>query len=216
MKPGFYRMRYKVDWDYIDAGGNATNTNNIIANGGGIADVLLNVHKTTSTIKINKTNGDVLKSDNTPFSDTEVPFASAVDVVLSPNQGYKQNGMLIKHGYLSNPKFIHGNRQWQIDTIPATQFTDNRFTIPARLIDGDVEITAEFVLLSGVEKPTYDPNLIINTNKNYLTVVAILPAQVKVMDVTGRTHFLGQLSGVRTFKLNSGVYFVNRQKVIVP
>ena len=216
MKPGFYRMRYKVDWDYIDAGGNATNTNNIIANGGGIADVLLNVHKTTSTIKINKTNGDVLKSDNTPFSDTEVPFASAVDVVLSPNQGYKQNGMLIKHGYLSNPKFIHGNRQWQIDTIPATQFTDNRFTIPARLIDGDVEITAEFVLLSGVEKPTYDPNLIINTNKNYLTVVAILPAQVKVMDVTGRTHFLGQLSGVRTFKLNSGVYFVNRQKVLVP
>ena len=84
------------------------------------------------------------------------------------------------------------------------------------IVNENGKIIEKFVLLSGVEKPTYDPNLIINTNKNYLTVVAILPAQVKVMDVTGRTHFLGQLSGVRTFKLNSGVYFVNRQKVIVP
>ncbi len=214
--PGIYRLRYKVDWDYIDAGGNASSTNNIIANGGGIADVLLNVHKTTSNIKIIKTNGDVLKSDNTPFKDTEVPFASAVDVVLSPNQGYRLNGLMIKHGYLSNPKFIHGNRQWQMDTIPSTQITDNKYTIPARFIDGDVEITADFVPLSGVEKLTFDPNLIINTNRSLLTVKAILPAQVKVMDVTGRTHFLGQLSGVRTFQLNSGVYFVNRQKVVVP
>lgn len=36
--PGIYRVRYKVDWDNIDAGGNAAVTNNIISNGGGITD----------------------------------------------------------------------------------------------------------------------------------------------------------------------------------
>ena len=47
-KPGIYRMRFKVDWNCIDAGGgdgsNSVNMQNIVNNGGGIIDVLLNVH----------------------------------------------------------------------------------------------------------------------------------------------------------------------------
>ena len=112
-------------------------------------------------------NGNVLKADNTPFTDTEVPFGSAIDLVLSPAEGYKQNGVVIKHGYLNNPEFIHSNRQWRLDTIPENLFLDNKFTIPATFIDGDVEISGDFKQRSGVQKLIWDTNLVIKTKKKY-------------------------------------------------
>ncbi len=214
--PGIYRIRYKVDWDNIDAGGNVSNTNNIIANGGSIVDALINIHGENSQVKVIKSNGDVLKSDNTPFTDTQVAFGSTIDLVLKPADGYMQNGIIIKHGYLNNPEFVHSNRQWRIDTILATEITDNKFTIPATYVDGDVEITVNFEKATGVYDLDYDPNLIIKTNKNMLSITTQRPSEVKVIDVAGRTHFYGNISGVRTLNLKSGVYFVNRLKVIVP
>ena len=172
--------------------------------------------ETSNITSVFITNGNVLKADNTPFTDTEVPFGSAIDLVLSPAEGYKQNGVVIKHGYLNNPEFIHSNRQWRLDTIPENLFLDNKFTIPATFIDGDVEISADFKQLSGVQKLILDTNLVINTKKNILNVTALTPDYVTISDVTGRTYFFGYLSGVSTFKLHSGVYFVNRQKVLVP
>ncbi|MHB9055409.1 MAG: glycosyl hydrolase family 95 catalytic domain-containing protein [Paludibacteraceae bacterium] len=211
--PGIYRIRYKVDWNYIDAGGDPES---IIDNGGGIADILVNIHKNTYQMNILKFNGNVLKTDNTPLVNSEIPFGVPIDIVLSPAAGYMHDGVVIKHGYLSNPEFIHGNRQWRLDTIAAIQFVDNKFTIPAIYADGDVEITTQFIPLSGVNKPTIDPNLVIKSSNGLLTVTILTPADVKVYDVAGRTHYSGHISGSRSFKLHSGVYFVNKQKVIVP
>ena len=167
-------------------------------------------------MKVIKTNGDILKTDNTSMDNSEVPFGSAMEILLKPDEGYIHNGVVIKHGYLNNSEFIHSNRQWRLDTIPASQFVDNKFTIPAAYIDGDVEIKPEFITLSGINRLTFDPNLIIKTQKSMLNVTALLPAEVKVSDLTGRTYYQGYLTGIRTFNLHSGLYFVNRQKVIVP
>ena len=41
--PGIYRIRFKVDWDNIDAGGSVLTTNHILSNGGGIWDATLEV-----------------------------------------------------------------------------------------------------------------------------------------------------------------------------
>ena len=41
--PGTYRIRFKVDWDNIDAGGSVLTTNHILSNGGGIWDATLEV-----------------------------------------------------------------------------------------------------------------------------------------------------------------------------
>ena len=41
--PGTYRIRFKVDWDNIDAGGSVLSTNHILNNGGGIYDATLEV-----------------------------------------------------------------------------------------------------------------------------------------------------------------------------
>ena len=44
MKPGIYRMRYKVDWDNVDPGGSTATDNLITGNGGALIDVLVNIH----------------------------------------------------------------------------------------------------------------------------------------------------------------------------
>ena len=41
--PGTYRIRFKVDWDNIDAGGSVATGNSILNNGGGIYDATLEV-----------------------------------------------------------------------------------------------------------------------------------------------------------------------------
>ena len=41
--PGTYRIRFKVDWDNIDAGGSVISDNHILNNGGGIYDATLEV-----------------------------------------------------------------------------------------------------------------------------------------------------------------------------
>ena len=42
-EPGTYRIRFKVDWDNIDAGGSVVTGNHILNNGGGIYDATLEV-----------------------------------------------------------------------------------------------------------------------------------------------------------------------------
>ena len=59
---GTYRIRFKVDWDNIDAGGSVLSTNHILNNGGGIYDATLEVVEPVvdgiSTINVEAANGE--------------------------------------------------------------------------------------------------------------------------------------------------------------
>ena len=61
-EPGTYRIRFKVDWDNIDAGGSVLSTNHILNNGGGIYDATLEVVDPVvngiSTINAEVANGE--------------------------------------------------------------------------------------------------------------------------------------------------------------
>ena len=61
-EPGTYRIRFKVDWDNIDAGGSAVSGNHILNNGGGIYDATLEVVDPVvngiSTINAEVANGE--------------------------------------------------------------------------------------------------------------------------------------------------------------
>ena len=61
-EPGTYRIRFKVDWDNIDAGGSAVSGNHILNNGGGIYDATLEVVAPVtdgiSTINAEVANGE--------------------------------------------------------------------------------------------------------------------------------------------------------------
>ena len=60
--PGIYRIRFKVDWDNIDAGGSVASGNYILNNGGGIYDATLEVVEPVvdgiSTINAEVANGE--------------------------------------------------------------------------------------------------------------------------------------------------------------
>ena len=61
-EPGTYRIRFKVDWDNIDAGGSVLSGNHILNNGGGIYDATLEVVEPVtdgiSTINAEVANGE--------------------------------------------------------------------------------------------------------------------------------------------------------------
>lgn len=64
LAPGFYRMRFKVDWGNADPGGQVTENNGIVANGGSIIDVRLNVHADNVAVTLGDTqHGQVLAAD---------------------------------------------------------------------------------------------------------------------------------------------------------
>ena len=153
---GIYRMRLKIDWNSDDAGGNSDPSNLLVNNGGAIADVLLNVHANNVDISANQLNGDVLTTDGSALSDSQIPFRKAFTVKVVPAPGFTYTGIKLTHGYkLDGQQYIHGNRQYDSVTIPASSFnSNNEYTIPAARINGEVRIEGLFTPSSGIKTIT--------------------------------------------------------------
>ncbi len=155
---GFYRMRYKVDWNSVDPGGNTVENNTIIGNGGAIVDVRLNVHGETTTISAHQRNCELLSAETQEgLGGTTVPFGKSYKIKVVPSNGFAYRGVTIVHGYnividanqdyaITSDQYIHGTKQYSIDYIPADQFDDNdEYTIPAEYIDGEVHVIADVI-----------------------------------------------------------------------
>ena len=62
---GLYRIRYKLDWDSTDPCGRFDDSNNILDNGGGIVDFMLNVYNNSTSIEDTEdSNVTVFGTDN--------------------------------------------------------------------------------------------------------------------------------------------------------
>lgn len=150
LKPGFYRLRYKIDWDEIDPAGNTTESNNIVGNGGAIIDTRLNIHGDEVTISRGQsasgTNGEMQKADGTDFSPHSIPFGKDYTVKFVPSPGFKLGNIVIRHGYnLDKDSLVNETPQYVDVVVPAYMAKDNTYTIPAEYIDGDVRITPNFI-----------------------------------------------------------------------
>ncbi len=152
LAPGFYRLRYKVDWNSIDAGGNANAGNTIVANGGAVIDTRLNVHadlvtisRATGTDGVGGLNGDILKADGSDFTAEQIPFGQPYTILSRPAPGFRLSHVVLRHGYnLDGDSLVNETPQYKDEIIPAFLFRDNLFTIPAAYIDGDVSILPYF------------------------------------------------------------------------
>ena len=82
MAPGFYRMRYKVDWASIDPAGRAEDGNGIIKNGGAICDVVLNVYNDNGALEVVAENGTLLAADGSALPAT-VAFGEALVLAVA-------------------------------------------------------------------------------------------------------------------------------------
>lgn len=161
-KPGIYRMRYKVDWDSVDPGGNIS-SNGIKKNGGVIVDTRINVHGETAHITVKGTDplkGTVTLGDQyTELNNQDVEFGKDLTIAVGVKDGYDFISLSIKHGYcLNGEAVVDGLRQWQENTIMAYTAKGDKITIPASYIDGDVEITVNFAAEGATSGSSYALN----------------------------------------------------------
>ena len=138
---GFYRMRYKVDWNEINPAGNGTADNNIVKNGGGIVDLMLDVHGDKVTVNASQLNGDiVLAADNSVLQNYTIGYEQPLTVKIIPEKGFVQYGFTLKYGYNVNAKEQldeNGNPNWVKVVIPFDEINaDGTYTIPAEYIRG--------------------------------------------------------------------------------
>lgn len=216
---GFYRMRFKVDWSCLDAGGNMAAGNTITANGGGIADVRLNIHGDNVSIKRDGgLNGDLICADGSDFVATTAPFGQPFTVRVKPAPDFALDYIRVRHGYnLQGDSIRHSTRQYADDIFPASLFQNDTYTIPAEYIDGDVLITPEFKNPGGTginTAATAAPAVSAHGGKGHLHICAE-GQHVCVAAADGTAVYSGDVSGQRTLHLPAGVYVVNQRKVVV-
>ena len=172
LAPGFYRMRYKVDWASIDPAGRPEDGNGILKNGGAICDVCLNVHAAEGALSVTGNNGSLLSADGEALP-AKVPFGEPLVLTVVPEEGYVLDALTILHGHNLNGKMVvHGVKQYREDMLSGTLVKDGKITVPAEFIDGDVVITASFASVgSGVGGEGYalsfENNAMGNTEHNF-------------------------------------------------
>ena len=166
LKPGFYRMRFKVDWGDADPAGRMTASNNIIQNGGSIVDVRLNVHGEEVDITTRYQNGDVFAADGSQLAGKKAKFGEPLTIKLVAENGFKPDGITLKHGYnLNGDSLVHETAQYSTVRIPAYAVReDGTLTIPAEYVDGNLDILGHFKSTtsedaSGNYEVNFDKNL---------------------------------------------------------
>lgn len=168
-KPGMYRMRYKVDWNSIDPAGSIDQSNPIIGNGGGIIDVMLNIHGDYANVNDANRNGEVLSAvDNERLVTYKAPFGKDFKIKMNPENGFEYSGAIVKCGYnLQGDSVVHDNVQWKKIFFERQEFdAEDCIVIPAEYMRGDVEVEGLFIeegTYVEPEKPTrYATTKIVN------------------------------------------------------
>ena len=145
---GFYTMRFKVDWNSVDAGGCVLAGNSILSNGGGIIDVRVNVHGEKCNVSDFNRNGEILSAeDGVKLDKYQAPFGQPFKIRMRPEKGFEYKGIIVKHGHkLNGDSILHSTPQWEKVFIERQSFNENHeVTLPAELMDGDVLIEGLFI-----------------------------------------------------------------------
>lgn len=134
---GFYRMRYKVDWNSIEPAGSET----MIRDGGGLVDLTLDVHGDKVNVNASQLNGDiVLASDKSPLQNYTTAYGQPLTVKVVPAPGFVQNGFTLKYGYNVNAKEQlddNNNPNWIEVKVPFSAIAaDGTYTIPGEYMRG--------------------------------------------------------------------------------
>lgn len=134
---GVYRVRIKADNNDISSEG----SNEITSNGGSVVDFLLNVCNEKHSLKLFTTNGNIYGTNKAALPMTVAPFTELNVVGVPVASGYMLSDIKVRHGHnFDGPQYIHGNRQWS-EYVPDSHV----FVMPADSVNGDVEITMNFV-----------------------------------------------------------------------
>ena len=200
LAPGFYAMRYKVDWNNVDPAGNPGEGDgtpgtkqHIVTNGGSITDVRLNVHG--ENVKVTSISNDASSSvaldDNTSLAEAvEVPFGQEIGLRFAPAEGKKVASFSVRHGYFNGDEYVHGVRQYAVEDVDGADVVRNRYYLPLEWCDGDIEISVVFDVDTGIQN--------INGLSNDDVIYGVDGRRMNQRNI-----------------LNKGVYVINGKKVLV-
>lgn len=162
---GFYRMRYKVDWNSTDPAGNSNSNNLITNNGGAIVDVTLDIHEANVTVNQSQLNGNIYLNDgnNTVLSNYQHPYGTPMTVKIAPADGFTHNGFTLRYGHnidQNTPQTDdNGNPNYIEVLVPASAISaDGTYEIPGEymrggkvMLTGDMQSVNQFtVVILGV------------------------------------------------------------------
>lgn len=104
-------------------------------------------------VTANQLNGDVLTADGKKMEVLQVPLGKPLTIRMDPAPGFTYQGVRVRHGHnLDGPQMRRGRPQWQEIEFTARQFRRGKLTLPARVMDGDVQIEGLFTPLTGKSK----------------------------------------------------------------
>ncbi len=86
-------------------------------------------------------NGDILLADGSAVTGKTAVYGKPVKVKAVPAPGFKFSKLVIRHG-----RYLDGEQQnnWVETTVSASQFRDGEYTIPAKIVDGDIRLIPYF------------------------------------------------------------------------
>ena len=147
---GFYRMRYKVDWNSIDPAGNPDAGNLLPNNGGTIIDRVLDIHSDSVRVIEGSLNGQMLTADGKTLTNVKAEYGKDFTIKIDPYPGFSHNGVIIRSGYNTSATSQYddkGNPVYFVHSYPYSSFDDNGLlTIPASMmIGGEVLVEGQFV-----------------------------------------------------------------------
>ncbi len=212
---GFYRVRYKVDWDDLDAGGSKVQSP--LNTGGIIFDTRVNIHADEVSVSTSGENGNVTDAAGATLDGTKAAFGSELAINIAPVYGFEFVSATIRHGYNLNGTRLnkYGTVQYETEEITAADLVNGVYTLAAEKVDGDVAIDCVFTAADGINALTEGNSLTFRGESGKLVLDSSKPALVNVTDTAGRTFFNSTLSGSHSITLPAGVYMVNGQKVLV-
>lgn len=153
LQSGRYRMRFKIDWYCLDAGGNdgSDGTNNTIwDNGGAIVDVILNVTGSNDvSVKLaNSRNGNIQDSNGNAITSGGVTgtYKSPFQVVMKPASGFASNSLTA--AYMTDDSDCPGLLKEATATYSVSgdnyDPTSDAFTLPAEMMYSSVTLEPLF------------------------------------------------------------------------
>lgn len=110
----------------------------------GVCDVdfLINVSNPAAAFRPRALNGIILTADGSAMADS-YPTLTPLTITVAPTlPGFETDHVIVRHGQnLGGREYVKGNRQWADTSLPVT---DGKVTIPAEVINGDVDVYALF------------------------------------------------------------------------
>ncbi len=144
---GFYRLRFKVDWDCLDPGGNTSEANMITANGGGIADYRLRIY---SGDKVQVSVAECQNGQIRAMGGIEMPATTAyhqsLPMLAVPFNGHRLDTLYVTHGDLTGQAVVHSVPQRLTEAYTNQDLTGDLLMLPADIVDGDLLLRATFVI----------------------------------------------------------------------